>query len=183
MLLVLGCFAFLLMMFNDMNQVKFHLRWGKYTFMAGCFLLLIVTGLLISRHLYDEKTFHIGHLAAAVLCMINTLLLIYTLFFALPFEGTYVEQDHLKVYDQGVYALCRHPGILWFFFAYSFLAMRLSSIEIGIAAVLFSLMNLIYAYMQDRMIFPITLEGYEDYQKHVPFLIPTIASIKRSLQS
>ena len=61
--------------------------------------------------------------------------------------------------------------------------MTLSSIEIGIAAVLFSLMNIIYAYMQDRMIFPITLEGYEDYQKHVPFLIPTIASIKRSLQS
>lgn len=183
MLLVLGCFAFLLMMLNDMNQIKFHLKWGKYTFMIGCILLLIVTGLLINQHLYDDKTFHIGHLIASILCMINTLLLIYTLFFALPFEGTYVEQDHLKVYDKGVYALCRHPGILWFFFAYIFLAMCLSSIEIGIAAILFSFMNFIYAYLQDCIIFPITLEGYEDYQRRVPFLIPTITSIKRSLKS
>ena len=182
MLLVLGCLAFLLMMFYDLNQVKFHWGWGKYMFMAGGILLLIVTGLLINNHLFDQRSFHIGHLFAAVLCMINTLLLVYTLFFALPFEDTYVEQAHLKVYDQGVYALCRHPGILWFFFAYTFLSMTFSSIEIAVAAILFSVMNLLYAYMQDRFIFPKTLEGYKAYCERVPFLIPTRQSLKESLK-
>ena len=42
--------------------------------------------------------------------------LIYTLFFALPFDETYAKQNNGRyVCDRGVYALCRHPGILCFF--------------------------------------------------------------------
>lgn len=116
-----------------------------------------------------------------IICLLFFLSLIYTLFFALPFEGTYVEQEKLKVYDQGVYALCRHPGILWFFGFYIFLAAALASIELGLAAILFSTMNLLYAWIQDKLIFPRTLSGYEAYQKKVPFLIPDKASFIESL--
>ncbi len=46
-------------------------------------------------------------------------LLIYTLFFALPFEETYCEENKLRAaYTEGVYGLCRHPGVLWFAGAY-----------------------------------------------------------------
>ena len=46
-------------------------------------------------------------------------LLIYTLFFALPFEETYCEENRLRAaYTEGVYGLCRHPGVLWFAGAY-----------------------------------------------------------------
>ena len=42
-------------------------------------------------------------------------LLIYTLFFALPFEETYCKENKLRAaYTEGVYGLCRHPGVLWF---------------------------------------------------------------------
>ena len=38
-------------------------------------------------------------------------LLIYTLFFALPFDETYVKENHERLaYTEGVYALCRHPA-------------------------------------------------------------------------
>ena len=46
-------------------------------------------------------------------------LLIYTLFFALPFEETYCEENKLRAaYTEGMYGLCRHPGVLWFAGAY-----------------------------------------------------------------
>ena len=40
-------------------------------------------------------------------------MLIYTLFFALPFEETYCEENKLRAaYTEGVYGLCRHPGVV-----------------------------------------------------------------------
>ena len=39
-------------------------------------------------------------------------LLIYTLFFALPFEETYCEDNKLRAaYTEGMYGVCRHPGV------------------------------------------------------------------------
>ena len=181
MLIVLGCLSFLIMLMNDLNQIWMHWKIGKVFFVIGCLLLGTATILLIKKSLPLSNVTMLSWIAA-ILCLVCFLLLIYTLFFALPFGDTYVDQNELKVYDQGMYALCRHPGILWFFFCYLFLAVSISSFETGIAAILFSFMNLCYALIQDILIFPRTLKGYGDYQRNVPFLIPTMASIKNSLR-
>ncbi len=56
--------------------------------------------------------------------MSQAALLVYTLFFALPFEKTYTRlEENPPVYTEGVYSLCRHPGVVWFFFLYLFLAL------------------------------------------------------------
>ena len=181
MLLMIGCISFVIMLINDLNQVYFHLEIGKWAFGIGCILLAIVTGVLIYQAIKEVvsiMTIQWVFMAAGLLFFV---LLIYTLFFALPFDGTYIDQDRLQVYDQGVYALCRHPGILWFFGFYVCLAAALASYELSIAAICFSIMNLAYAWIQDKLIFPRTLSGYEEYQKKVPFLIPDKASIKESL--
>ena len=58
-------------------------------------------------------TLHAVAFLGCALCFL--LLLIYALFFALPFQETYVVQNvGNKVCAQGMYALCRHPGVLWF---------------------------------------------------------------------
>ena len=44
----------------------------------------------------------------------------------------------------------------------------------------FSLLNLCYAWFQDRITFPKTFCDYEAYRSYVPFLIPTPASIRRA---
>ena len=50
--------------------------------------------------------------------------LIYCLFFALPFEQTYADQDSgSRVCRSGVYALCRHPGVLCFAVMYLLLGL------------------------------------------------------------
>ena len=178
MVLLLGGLSFLLMIFYDVNQIKFHLSIGKWAFALGSLLLSIVSIYLIFYH--REGLFHAGiwqwiFLGISFLFLV---LLVYTLFFALPFDSTYVKQSDQMVYDQGVYALSRHPGILWFFLFYLFLTLALSSMEVGAACVVFSSLNLAYAYIQDVYIFPKQLSGYESYQKRVPFIIPTSQSIK-----
>lgn len=177
MVMLLGTLSFLLMIFYDFNQLRFHLAIGKWSFALGGALLSGVTFYLVYQHrqgLLDGGFISIGYMGIAILFLG---LLIYTLFFALPFEKTYVDQTKIEVYDKGVYALCRHPGILWFFLFYLFLSFALQSMEVVYACFLFSGLNLFYAYLQDNITFPQQLSGYGSYQERVPFLIPTRQSI------
>ncbi|MEG0265594.1 MAG: hypothetical protein RSA06_04920 [Erysipelotrichaceae bacterium] len=177
MILFLGCFAFILMIFYDFNQIKFHFKIGKLAFAAGSLLLMGVTVFIFVSNFDQLVNGNMYQYICLFISFIFFILLLYTLFFALPFDDTYIEQNKGKVYDQGVYSLCRHPGVLWFFISYLFLAFCMASQQVLYVAIVFSLLNLIYAYIQDKVIFPIMLEGYQSYQNRVPFLIPNKNSI------
>jgi protein-S-isoprenylcysteine O-methyltransferase Ste14 len=111
-------------------------------------------------------------------------LLIYTLFFALPFKNTYIETEGSpKVCQSGVYALCRHPGVLWFIGFYAFFGITLQLPLLLIAAVIFSLLNVFYVIFQDNWTFMKIFVNYAEYKKVTPFLIPNNKSIKRCLQT
>ena len=89
------------------------------------------------------------------------------------------EQNTEKhVYSGGAYALCRHPGILCFFGTYLFLGLAALPMGMIVNGMVFSFLNLLYAWFQDRVTFPKTFCDYSEYQKTVPFLIPTKASIR-----
>lgn len=110
-------------------------------------------------------------------------LLIYTLFFALPFDETYVKENHERLaYTEGVYALCRHPGVLWFAGFYFCLAGFLGSGKALRAFGVLIVWNILYIFYQDRIVFPETFSNYGAYQQTTPFLIPdrnsTAACIK-----
>ena len=106
--------------------------------------------------------------------------MLYALFIALPFQKTYmeIEKDN-KVIDKGMYALCRHPGVLWFFFFYLFLWLASGKMIIMWAGIIWTIMDIIHVYVQERWLFPKNLRGYDQYQKRVPFLIPNARSIKQ----
>lgn len=109
--------------------------------------------------------------------------LIYTLFFALPFQETYVEENHeRKTYTKGMYALCRHPGVLWFALFYLALAGMIGTGRAAFDGILLILWNILYVILQDRVIFPKTFSDYEEYQKTTPFLIPNRKSVKRCVE-
>ena len=110
-------------------------------------------------------------------------LLIYTLFFALPFEETYVAQEAHKTYDKKMYALCRHPGVLWFAGFYICLWLAFGTKPLLVMAIWFSLLNFCYVILQDLYTFPKVFSDYGDYQKRVPFLIPNGKSMKRCMDT
>lgn len=100
-------------------------------------------------------------------------LLIYTLFFALPFDETYVKENHERLaYTEGVYALCRHPGVLWFAGFYFCLAGFLGSGKALGAFVVLIVWNILYIFYQDRIVFPETFSNYGAYQQTTPLSDP-----------
>lgn len=105
---------------------------------------------------------------------------IYTLFFALPFSSTYVEQAEGRLaYTEGVYALCRHPGVLWFAGGYLCLAGGLGSPRMWGFSLLMIALDVAYVVLQDLWTFPRTFANYSDYRTLAPFLIPNAASLRR----
>ena len=175
----LGIAAFALYFLYDINSFLWQRRIPRLFFMTGTLFLGGATVLDLLTALrsgcfsgfWDILLLSVGALFFAAL--------IYALFFALPFKETYADQQTGNhVYDRGVYALCRHPGILFFFGMYLCTGLAALPGPMLIHNLVFSLLNTGYAWFQDRITFPKTFCDYADYQKRIPFLIPTPASIR-----
>ena len=182
--LTLGIGGFLLYLLCDVNSLPYRLRLLPGAFALGTLLVGAATALDLL------EAWRLGAFSgpgdAALLLAAGACLaaLVYSLFFALPFQETYRQQEQGRhVYDGGVYALCRHPGILCFFGLY--LCLGLAALPGGLLAhgLAFSLLDLAYAGFQDRVTFPKTFCDYEAYRKKAPFLIPTGDSIRRARQT
>ncbi len=179
-----GSIAFLLYVIYDINSVKWNHRVLHYGFLTGTLLLVLTTiGVVFQKQKHIEN---IEGSSILLLCIaaIFFVLLIYTLFFALPFDETYQKESEKRLaYTDGVYALCRHPGVLWFIGFYLFLAWGLKSRDVWVYGIVMSAWNILYVILQDRYSFPLTFSNYGTYQKDTPFLLPTRKSIGACLNT
>ena len=179
---IFGTIAFILFIMYDLEQAgavshRFH-KITKYFFTIGSVILLLVTGVLLWKTVPFVMPMNGKQLIFLILSVIFLALLIYTLFFALPFEETYVAQEAHKTYDRKMYALCRHPGVLWFAGVYFSLWLMFGTKEWLMMAIWFSLLNFCYIVLQDYYTFPRIFSDYADYKKRVPFLFPNGKSLK-----
>lgn len=176
---VLGLCCFL---FYDFWTVHSALaRWPQGLFAAGLVCDALVTAWMLCRSVLSVS----GYWPRAVLFWAVSLvwlaLLTYTLFFALPFDQTYADPTKKRcVCRTGMYALCRHPGVMWFilFYAFLYLAVPIPETLWGGAALCVG--NIIYILIQDFWTFPRTFIDYDTYRQEVPFLIPTWTSVRRA---
>lgn len=176
--------GFLFYFIYDINSVT-----GKRPVLQKCFLL--GTGLVTAAtivFLMDSLAFPLVFTAEKVVYTAASLLffvlLIYTLFFALPFKETYVKDGGIRTaYTEGIYGLCRHPGVLWFAGFYFFLAAAADGTEGFLFAGFLTGFNICYVILQDLWIFPQTFSNYTEYKKTTPFLIPNRKSIRVCLET
>lgn len=176
--LLLGMAGFALYLVYDLNSFTLRNRLLHGGFALGTLLIAAATAVDIVRSVRAGATEHWLLLIPAALAFGA---LIYCLFFALPFEETYTGPEEVRhAYTGGAYALCRHPGILCFFATYLLLGLALRPGPLLAHGMVFSLLNLLYAWFQDRVTFPKMFDDYGDYRKKVPFLIPNSASIQRA---
>ncbi|MBQ6891479.1 MAG: hypothetical protein IJN47_02595, partial [Clostridia bacterium] len=117
MFAIVGAASFLLFLLGDLNDAFWRRRFLKPAFLSGAAVLLAATaGTVLGS--FPEA---LGLLRAAFLAgaLLFAGLLVWALFFSFPPKEAYVEQSReRKVYTGGMYALCRHPGILWFCLLY-----------------------------------------------------------------
>jgi protein-S-isoprenylcysteine O-methyltransferase Ste14 len=180
----MGTLAFVLFFIYDINSVTVNYKIFHGCFFIGCFFLVVATGGIVSSTLTGVMWYTGRIMAFMPLAIIFMMLLIYTLFFAIPFEDTYIKAGTPpKTCTTGLYALSRHPGVLWFMGFYLSLWLALSGALLLTAGILFSLFNLLYIVLQDRWTFMKVFPDYGEYKKHTPFLIPSRQSFLRCLHT
>ena len=174
-----GIAGFFLYFLYDINSITIRSKLLHTAFVIGTVLIAVATG--IDLYAAWKMSAFSGSLdfllfVMSVVCFVA---LIYCLFFALPFHETYSEQAvDRSVYSKGVYALCRHPGILCFFGMFLFLGTSALPSDLLLHGMLFSLLNLTYGIFQDKITFPKIFFDYHTYRKQVPFLIPSKESFR-----
>lgn len=186
MSILMGISAFIIFYLYDFNQIVLKKKVFSLLFLIGCLLLISSSVLLCFLHL-PIMSFDMYHMCLLLLAACFLFLLIYTLFFSLPFQETYSDQSlkskKNKCYRSGMYALCRHPGVLWMFGFYFMLSLAFDSKLMWQACLLFNLMNLIYVVIQDNWTFMHLFCDYHEYRQQVPFLLPNMKSIKNCVKS
>ncbi|MPM03808.1 hypothetical protein SDC9_50075 [bioreactor metagenome] len=167
----IGLSAFLLFALGDLNTLHWKTKMLNTAFFLGCILLLYSTASLVWPMLPGAPLWRLILFGGAAAFFFS--LLMYALFFAIPFDETYLTPDSgRKVCRNGMYGMCRHPGILWFAGMYLCLYLAAPSIKLLAAALAFNAANLTYILWQDVYLFPKTFADYDDYKLSVPLLIP-----------
>ena len=111
-----GLVAFILYFIYDINDITIRNRYIQKFFLLGSLVLFGRSILFLCAYDFSVCVWIFLFFACIFLA-----LLIYTLFFALPFDETYVsQQEGRKACSSGIYGICRHPGFWWFFFHVSF---------------------------------------------------------------
>ena len=181
---MIGSLGFLCYFAYDINSITKNNRFLQKGFLFGTLLVAIGTlGMLVGEWNHICWTFVSTYIFILV-SIVMFGLLIYTLFFALPFQSTYVEESCQRIaYTEGVYALCRHPGVLWYAGMYIGIAGMTGSWKSIIQGMIFILWNVLYIALQDRVIFPKTFTNYNEYKKTTPFLIPNKKSVEKCFKT
>ncbi|MGE4354291.1 MAG: isoprenylcysteine carboxylmethyltransferase family protein [Oscillospiraceae bacterium] len=180
---VSGCAAFVFFYLFDFNKLYRTMPFGGVLFFLGCAVLFISSiGAFFSGGIRVLLSLP-WMIVFAVLAMLSLLMMLWALFFSLPFLKTYVEGESGRVVDTGLYAVCRHPGVLFFALMYLCLWLVSGRDTMLAAAICWTMMDVLHVYVQDRWLFPKTLSGYEEYRLRVPFLIPNTASIRRGFET
>ncbi|WP_145972750.1 hypothetical protein [Acetobacterium woodii] len=182
--ILMGVLAFLLFIAYDINSVTLKKNIINHFFFLGSLLLIVATAGIIIESFPDIKWDLWQTSIFGMISFIFLILLIYTLFFALPFKETYIKSNTSpKIYQDGIYALCRHPGFLWFtgFYFFSWLALKIPLLLL--AGIIFSCCNFIYVIFQDYWTFIHIFVDYPSYKKRTPFIIPNFKSLKQCLQT
>ena len=182
--LLMGTLSFALMAASDHCCLHKRTRCGALLFLFGCGLLCASTLRLLQISGWDR----LGGASAISMGLAfgNLFLLVYSVFFAVKprqEDRQSCPPDKQPLSCRGMYALCRHPGVLWLGAFYGFMALTFMSLLWLLAFLLFTAGDVLYVYYQDRCIFPYTIDRYRDYQKTTPFLIPTVSSAKEMIAS
>ncbi len=98
-------------------------------------------------------------------------------------DATLAATDDPTLVTTGTYALCRHPGVLWFGPFLFGLALLSGSLTLLWATPLWWALDFVYAWFQDRYLFPRQFPGYTRYQRTTPMFLPTRATLQRCLDT
>ena len=105
-------------------------------------------------------------------------LLIYSVFIEVG-GNTYKKFAEPQLVTDGTYSLVRHPGVIWLFLAYFFLAIFNENSYLLVTAITWTFANTIYVIIQEKYVLVRLFPNYDEYIKTTPMVIPNYISMKK----
>lgn len=88
-----------------------------------------------------------------------------------------------KTYQQGTYALVRHPALWWYGLFLTGLFIISGSKWLIISGTVWWLANLLLVVIEDIYLYPLMFKDYLSYKQKTPMLIPSRKSLSRCLET
>lgn len=176
-IIVSGVAGYLLLLFYDLAS----LRKLPYRFLLSLAGYSVQAYAIVRAAFFDQQLIisKYSWWLAWPLMLFGLGWLLYCLFLYPPLRKTYRDSSGPKLTTEGPYALTRHPGVYGYTFFVLALAVLKRSRLLLSAGCLWSVINLIYVFIQDRFIFRALLAGYDDYCRTTPMLIPNARGVRR----
>ena len=180
--IAIGIVGFLIIHLFDIVSLK-RIPWVKpSTWILGSGLLLYS---LVRIYLESDKLL-LPVWSTGIgwgLLVISLFLLLYSLFINLPLRKTYIATGvGDKLIKTGLYSLVRHPGVVWFVSLMFSLILISKSKLILLAAPIFILLDIVLVIIQDKFFFTRMFDGYDDYQRETPMLLPNRKSVNNFIK-
>jgi len=173
-----GAIGFILLLGSDIVGIKKNNTVKNLLAVFGTLIIVSSSVLiLLVGETYDME------LGLRILFGLIGLLFLFFLVYSVLFEVRKNINSKSKLVTSGTYALSRHPGVLWLFFYYVFGSLFFANIDILIAGIVWSLINIVYVVIQEKVIFSKIFSDYESYKESTPMLLPTMTSIKKCLNT
>jgi len=177
--IITGSIAFLFFVVFDYYTLYNKGRKKKLYGLAGLslFIYSAVMTIITSETIRFPVTIRF---IGGILWVLFLFMLIYSLFLELPFVKTYGKEVHSRdLVDKGTYGLCRHPGVLWFGLLFLSVFLTTGAVLIALGGIIWTSIDVFHVYLQEKIFFCKMFEGYENYMKTTPMLIPNKNSIKK----
>ncbi len=178
--IALGAFSFLLGYLHDLAEVRKRVI-AKKILGPLSFILFVLSLVMLCTRSPRLILPEFVSIAAWPFFGIFALLFSYSVFLELQINRALAAGKEKKLVTTGTYALTRHPSALWSVLAIGFLVLASKSAYLLLAFPLWSVMELIWVWLQDRYILPSIYQDYIQYRIKTPMLIPTKESVKQCL--
>lgn len=180
---LIGTLAFVFFFFFDVYTLKNQRVKKRFYGIIGVGVLVYLVVMVTVNSIRIDFPIPL-RIAAFVFWVGITFLLIYSLFLEIPFVKTYAKkQQNNELVKNGTYALCRHPGVLWFGLSFLFFFYTIGAVLLIPAGIVWTSVDVLYVYLQEKLIFYKIFPDYKDYVKITPMLIPTKVSIKKCIST
>lgn len=151
-------------------------------FAAGC-VFVLASLIVIFATQFAACPWDVLSILCLIIALIAAALTIKALFFSLPANTYAAPEQGRPAYTKGMYALCRHPGVLWLCVALVAVAVMLRTPAAVVGCLVLCAGDVAYMLFQDRWSFPRTFCDYEAYKRSTPLILPTAASVRRAFET
>lgn len=178
-----GAVGFLFILLFDIYTLKTDGLKRKALGFSG--VVLIAYSAIMATIVSEKITIPAAiRIAAWILWAAAAFLLVYSLFLELPFKKTYGGAKYSsELVDTGTYALCRHPGVLWFGLMFLFYFLATGAVLLIWAGITWTVIDIVHVFIEDKFFFPKMFASYKGYKVSTPMLIPNKNSIRKCIST